>query len=93
MLHRFGRSVIKPHRAHHDVGIDGGRSKEFREPPLNEPARQFHLPEPVLRVRISERKRRILERARDDVRDGVTVAQNLHRLSQAGDGNPAAIGR
>ena len=60
------------------------RRHDLGQPALAEPAHQFHLPEAVLGMDVAQAEGGILDRARDDVRHRVLVAQDLDRRLQAG---------
>ena len=61
---------------------DQPRRHDLGQPALAQPAHQLHLPEAVLGVHVAQAEGGILDRARDDVRHGVLVAQDLDRRLQ-----------
>ena len=84
----LGRAAIDAKPAHGAVGVDQARAdqprrQQLRQPALAEPAQELHLPEAVLGMDVAQAERGILDRARDDVRHGVLVAQDLDRRLEA----------
>jgi hypothetical protein len=64
------------------VGIERGGTEDFRQPSGRDPPVHFHLPEPVLRVRIAEPERGIVLACGDHVWNAVRVALDAHGLLQ-----------
>ena len=52
-------------------------AQHFREPSVADPALELHLPEAILRVRVAEAEQAIELVRREDVRNGVGVADDL----------------
>ena len=65
-------------------------TEDFRQRAVPDPPLEFHLPQPILRVREAQAEERIALRRCEDVRDGIGVAHDLDRPRQAFDANRAA---
>ena len=63
-----------------------GGAEDLRQSAVSDAALEFHLPEPILGVHVSQPEQRIGQRRRENVRDGVGVAHDLDRRGNPGDG-------
>jgi hypothetical protein len=76
-------------RAEEAVGVDQSRAENLGQPALGDAREQLHLPEPVLRVRVSLRKQQVVPGAGPHVRHAHRVAHHLDRARQTRDGDRA----
>jgi hypothetical protein len=86
-----GRTSRAPgaERAKKTIGADRRGAEDFRQPPKTHAALEFHLPQAILRVRVAETVKRITFRRREDVRDGIFVAHDVHGRGNTRDSDRA----
>ncbi len=74
--------------AHPAVDREHFRPERLGQSPLDKPALELHLPQPVVRMDKPLRKHQIERTVRVDVRHAPTVKNDLHRRFQAGNNHP-----
>ena len=84
------RRASEPDRPQEPVLRNRRGAEDFRQHPVPDSALELHLPQPVLGVDEAETEERVPLGRREDVRDGVGVAHDLHRSRESFDVNGAA---
>jgi len=84
-----GGDAPQPERAHQAVDRQRPGAGDLGNVARSDPAAGLHLPQSVLRMREAEGERSIGDRAGEDVRDAVRVAQDLDRRFHARETNLA----
>jgi uncharacterized protein (TIGR02757 family) len=84
----FARGAAEADRAQKAILRNRRGSENLGEPAEPDTPLKFHLPQAVLRVRVAEAEERIGFVRREDVRNGVRVANDFHRRVHAGDRHP-----
>ena len=80
---RVDRRAIKIEPAHQLVGLERLRSEYLRQPPLNGPTQQAHLPQPVLRMGQTQPEIHVLIGRAKDMRDVFGRADDLDGCGNA----------
>ena len=82
---RRARGAAEADRAQKTILRQRRRAQHLRQPAVSDAALQLHLPQPILRVHVAEAEERVRLVRREDVRDGVGVADDVDRRRDAGD--------
>ena len=85
------RKAIEAQGADEPVDPDEVGAGDLGQPSLSGAALDFHLIQPLARVDIAERPRRVVHRRREDMRDGVAVAVDPHLAAQSRQVRRAAV--
>jgi hypothetical protein len=64
---------------------NGGLAEDLRKPAKADPPLELHLPQPILSVDITQGVEAVAFGCREDVRDGVGIADDLDRRRQTRD--------
>ena len=88
----FGRAP-DAQRSEELVRVERRRAEDLGQPPRRDAPVHLHLPQAVLRMRVTEPERGVLLARGDDVRDAVRVALDAHRLLQQRHANRAFVRR
>jgi hypothetical protein len=76
-------------RAQESILRQCGGAEDFRQTTVPDAPLELHLPQTVLRVYVAETEERVALGVRDDVRNGVRVADNVYGLVETVDGEGA----